>query len=139
MSKILNIDEVYNIELDGRYSRYDGFVVETEEEEIYFVIQNGQQCCENWGVYLYTVENLKDYIGAEYLGYSENSCDQIIKDLEEEYVGSGETCFLNIHTSKGDIDFAVYNSHNGYYSHTVILKITNKKTGEVSLPIDTYI
>lgn len=139
MSKILNIDEVYNIELDGRYSKYDGFVVETEEEEIYFVIQNGQQCCENWGVYLYTVENLKDYIGAEYLGYSENSCDQIIKDLEEEYVGSSETCFLNIHTSKGDIDFAVYNSHNGYYSHTVILKITNKKTGEVSLPIDTYI
>lgn len=139
MSKILNIDEVYNIDLNDRYSRYDGFVVETEEEEIYFVIQNGQQCCENWGVYLYTVENLKDYIGAEYLGYSENSCDQIIKDLEEEYVSSNETCFLNIHTSKGDIDFAVYNSHNGYYAHTVILKITNKKTGEVSLPINTCI
>ena len=140
MSKILKINEVYNITLgNSKYPTYDGLMIETEEEEIYFVIQNGQQCCENWGTYLYTPETLEDYIGADYLGYTESTCEQIVNSLKNEYVNPDETCFLNIKTSKGVIDYAVYNSHNGYYSHDVVLKITNKKTGESELPINDYL
>lgn len=140
MSKILNIEEVYNVNFNNnRYSNYDGFKIETEDEEIYFVIDNSQQCCENWGTYLYTPEDLREYVGADYLGYDESSCSEIENHLENEYVESDEICFLNIHTSKGTIDFAVYNSHNGYYSHAVVLKITNKKTGETSMPINEYL
>jgi hypothetical protein len=140
MSKILNIEEVYNVNFNNnRYSNYDGFKIETEDEEIYFVIDNSQQCCENWGTYLYTPEDLREYVGADYLGYDESSCSEIENHLENEYVESDEICFLNIHTSKGTIDFAVYNSHNGYYSHAVVLKITNKKTGETSMPINDYL
>lgn len=137
MSKILNIEFVYDVNFNNDdYPCYDGFRIETEDEEIYFVINNFQLCCENWGTYLYTPEDLKEYIGADYLGYDEKSCEEVENSLEEKYVESDEICFLNIHTSKGIIDFAVYNSHNGYYSHAVVLKITNKKTGEVSMPID---
>lgn len=140
MSKIVKIEEVYNINFNNnRYSNYDGFKIETEDEEIYFVIDNSQQCCENWGTYLYTPEDLREYVGADYLGYDESSCSEIENHLENEYVESDEICFLNIHTSKGTIDFAVYNSHNGYYSHAVVLKITNKKTGETSMPINDYL
>jgi hypothetical protein len=140
MSKIVKIEEVNNVNFnDNRYSNYDGFKIETEDEEIYFVIDNSQQCCENWGTYLYTPEDLREYVGADYLGYDESSCSEIENHLENEYVESDEICFLNIHTSKGTIDFAVYNSHNGYYSHAVVLKITNKKTGETSMPINDYL
>lgn len=140
MSKILNIEFVYNVNFNNdNYPCYDGFRIETEDEEIYFVIGNSQQCCENWGTYLYTPEDLKDYIGAEYLGYDEKSCNEVESNLKDEYVDPDEICFLNIHTSKGTIDFAVYNSHNGYYAHAVVLKITNKKTGESSFPIDDYL
>lgn len=140
MSKIVKIEEVNNVNFNNnRYSNYDGFKIETEDEEIYFVIDNSQQCCENWGTYLYTPEDLREYVGADYLGYDESSCSEIENHLENEYVESDEICFLNIHTSKGTIDFAVYNSHNGYYSHAVVLKITNKKTGEISMPINDYL
>lgn len=140
MSKIVKIEEVNNVNFnDNRYSNYDGFKIETEDEEIYFVIDNSQQCCENWGTYLYTPEDLREYVGADYLGYDESSCSEIENGLKSEYVESDEICFLNIHTSKGTIDFAVYNSHNGYYAHAVVLKITNKKTGETSMPINEYL
>lgn len=140
MSKIVKIEEVNNVNFnDDSYSNYDGFRIETEDEEMYFLIGNSQCCCENWGTYLYTPEDLKDYIGADYLGYDESSCSEIENHLKIEYVGPDEICFLNIHTSKGTIDFAVYNSHNGYYSHAVVLKITNKKTGETSMPINDYL
>ena len=140
MSKILNIKFVYDVNFNNdRYYNYDGFKIETEDEEIYFVIDNSQECCENWGTYLYTPEDLKDYIGAEYLEYDEKNCSEIENHLKDEFVDPDEICFLNIHTSNGTIDFAVYNSHNGYYSHAVILKITNKKTGESSMPINEYL
>ena len=140
MSKILNIKFVYDVNFNNdRYYNYDGFKIETEDEEIYFVIDNSQECCENWGTYLYTPEDLKDYIGAKYLGYDEKSCEEVENALKKECVNSDEICFLNILTTKGTIDFAVYNSHNGYYSHAVILKITNKKTGESSMPINEYL
>lgn len=121
MNKILNIEEVYNVIVKN--FRGDGIKVETENEEIYFLISNGQQCCENWGTYLYSPDKIKDYIGAEYLGY-----DNSPHNSENEI--NGETCFLNIHTSEGDITYAVYNEHNGYYAHDVVLSITNKKTKE---------
>ena len=140
MSKIVKIEEVNNVNFnDDNYSCYDGFRIETEDEEMYFVIANFQSCCENWGTYLYTPEDLKEYIGSDYLGYDEKSCEEVENHLKDEYVDPDEICFLNIHTSKGTIDFAVYNSHNGYYSHAVVLKITNKKTGESSFPIDDYL
>lgn len=140
MSKIVKIEEVNNVNFnDDSYSNYDGFRIETEDEEMYFLINNFQSCCENWGTYLYTPEDLREYVGADYLGYDESSCSEIENSLKSEYVKSDAICFLNIHTSKGTIDFAVYNSHNGYYSHAVILKITNKKTGETSMPINDYL
>ena len=123
MSKILKIEEDYNITLGNpTYPTYNGIMIETEDEIIYFVIEHGQQCCENWGTYLYTPEKLENYIGADYLGYTESTCEQIANFLKSEYVSPDETCFLNIKTSNGDIDYAVYNSHNGYYSHDVVLK-----------------
>lgn len=138
MSKIIKIEEVYGVSPYKSSKNFDGYKIETEDEEIYFVIENCQNCCECWG-YLSTSENLEDYIGADYLGYEENVCKVLADQVKEDYVDEDEMQFLNINTSNGVIDFAVYNSHNGYYSHTVILKIVNKKTGEEKFQLDTYL
>ena len=35
-----------------------------------------------------------------------------------------EDCvFLVLQTSKGELDFAVYNCHNGYYGHEVVVRV----------------
>ena len=50
MSKIVKIEEVNNVNFnDDNYPCYDGFRIETEDEEMYFLINNFQSCCENWG------------------------------------------------------------------------------------------
>lgn len=127
MSRILNIEEVCDFKIDNSDQIHEGIKIETETERILFLIDSYRQCCENFGKYLSTPEDLKEYIGAEYLGYSNDSKELPI--VEEVFGEKFETMFLNIHTSKGTIDFAVYNRHNGYYSHAVILKITDKATG----------
>ena len=142
MSKILNIEEVINIQLDCQPEEkyFDGIKIETEDEEIYFVIDNYQLCCENWGKYLYTSEDVKEYIDADYLGYDTGTSNAVMECLKKKYIYyPSDVCFLNIHTSNGDIDYAVYNSHNGYYSHAVILSIKNKKTNETKKVIDNYL
>ena len=138
MSKIVKIEEVYGITPYKSSKKFDGFKIETEDEELYFVIERCQNCCECWG-YLSTPENLENYIGAEYLGYEEKVCKLLVEQVKEDCVVEDEMQFLNVNTSKGVIDFAVYNSHNGYYSHTVILKLINKKSGEERFILDTYL
>lgn len=42
--------------------------------------------------------------------------------------------FINIETTKGFLQFVVYNEHNGYYGHSVLLvsKYGNKTVVDVS-------
>ena len=43
-----------------------------------------------------------------------------------------EVMFINIETSKGTLQFAVYNCHNGYYGHAV--KVISEQ-----LNVETYL
>lgn len=70
---------------------------------------SGQQCCE--ARYMTTDDNLKDYIGATFLGVN-------VKPVEEETKLWGdihEMIFVDICTSKGNISVCTHNEHNGWY------------------------
>jgi len=43
------------------------------------------------------------------------------------------TMFINIDTSEGLLQFAAYNSHNGYYGHSVCYMINNHVEQERTL------
>lgn len=126
MSKIVHIDPdaEWAEKNSGRATiatHYTGVDITLDDgRHVKFGISNGQHCCESWD-YLHPADDYSEYIGAEYLGlrdidtWPEFSRNQDIVD--DDY-----GCFqaMEVMTSKGPLQFVVYNEHNGFYSHAVI-------------------
>lgn len=108
----------------------EGFRIKTEKHELKLLISAFQECCERWG-YATANENTEDYIGAEYLGYDTIYSDDVWKNADKDTVENlnddeARLLFLNVKTSKGTLDFTVYNAHNGFYGHSAYLIIDDK-------------
>lgn len=116
-------------EVDGEYG---GFLVVTSEQEISLLISNYQSCCESYG-WMQSEDKLTKFIGAELLGL--HSTDILLASMElvvkADRVEVDEAIFITLETNKGPLQFAVYNEHNGYYGHNVIItgKGIAEKTG----------
>lgn len=129
MNKVLEIKEVFNIEQANSFWNYDGYFVKTEKDTYYFLIENGQCCCEDWG-YISSDEDLTKYIGKELVSIDivDTGCNKILDILKENYVEENECMFINLNFGDmSELQLAVYNSHNGYYGHGVLF-IKNDKT-----------
>ena len=121
---------------EGEYKGMEGYKIVTDKQEILILINNSQQCCEEWGYeacsekgILETQDDLDDYIGAEILDIEIVDTEKdIYKSLTDKvyrfYSSNAE--FVNIKTSKGKLQFAVYNAHNGYYGHKIYIKFNNE-------------
>lgn len=121
---------------EGEYKGMEGYKIVTDKQEILILINNSQQCCEEWGYeacsekgILETQDDLDDYIGAEILDIEIIDTEKdIYKSLTDRvyrfYSSNAE--FVNIKTSKGKLQFAVYNAHNGYYGHKIYIKFNNE-------------
>ena len=132
METILKIKEIDNWkENKDDCQGFDGWKIKTNKQNIKLLISNEQCCCEGFGI-ISTEDNLKDFIGAELFGISTTDTDlrtELIKNNEDlQYMDEGDFIFINFKTSKGDFQLAVYNSHNGYYGHTVLIKMNGKET-----------
>lgn len=101
---------------------YDGYVITTDKQDIKIGITDSSNCCEQWG-YFASEDNLEDFIGSDLLKIEMVDSAINIQKLEEEskYLTVEECIFVNIYTSKGLLQLAVYNRHNGYYSHGVVI------------------
>lgn len=120
MNKILNIEEVYDVKFG--WNTFDGFKIETEKDTYYFLIENGQNCCENWG-YISSNDEYKEYIGKELVGIDvvDNACNKILNILNEDGIYECDCYFINLKfKSWEELQLAVYNQHNGYYGHNVL-------------------
>lgn len=93
----------------------DGYDVVTTERTIKIRIDNGQSCCENWG-YMSTPDDPASFVGADLLSVSTVDDDDIGQP-DRVYDDGGGTLFVNVETSIGQLQLAVYNHHNGYYGH----------------------
>jgi hypothetical protein len=109
IEKIVKVD---NIQL--------GYEIHTNKQVITCFIGNVSGCCENWG-FITTEDTIQDFIGAKLLGINLIDMDYKTHPLtyDMEYGDEGGFCFVDILTSKGTLQFALYNLHNGYYGHTV--------------------
>jgi hypothetical protein len=126
---IVDIEEVVNFDSDripGLATNYrfiaDGFKIKTTIQDYYLLIENFQQCCEEWG-YLHTEDNINDFVGAVVNEVTVMDTDDEIIDIES-HVGSAESIdsvFITFHTEKGNLQFVAYNAHNGYYGHEVYI------------------
>ena len=125
--KILEIKEFFDRQLPGETKeKQDGFLVRTSKREFCVGISNEQQCCEKWGAVTLDADDLRSFIGSDLMGISivdkeRNVTRFDIKRLDLDYEEEGEAMFINFETSVDTLQFVLYNIHNGYYGHNVIL------------------
>lgn len=103
------------------WSEYDGYAVETDEQTIYVLIDNGQSCCEQFG-YLASDDDLDAFIGAELreLAIVDEALNTRMVEAEATAKSDdGGIVFVNFVTDRGVLQLAAYNDHNGYYGHEV--------------------
>lgn len=121
MEKILSIEEVIDSRESEDYYGWDGYKITTSQQSIFLLIDNSQNCCESWG-YMVSEDDLSYFIGAELLSIERVKEDgEIIESLKsaQPRYDNGDAVFVNVNTSRGKLQFALYNHHNGYYGHTV--------------------
>lgn len=144
LGKILAIEEVRDLEicptpnLEGKGGRLglcgminilagksnmDGYRVQTDLHTFHVLIDNNQSCCETWG-YLSSEDDPQQFIGAKLLEV--RLTDKALKSKVVENSGYyGDDCggiqFVDFITDRGAFQLAVYNAHNGYYGHEILI------------------
>ncbi len=121
LGKIKEIKEVFDI--DGM----DGYKVTTDSKEIFVLIDGYQSCCESWG-YFSSDDDFEKFIGSQLisLDLTDKALNNIKVEESDYYEDCGGIQFVNFTTSKGLFQLAVYNSHNGYYGHGILVKINEE-------------
>ena len=143
MEKILLIEEITDLKLGntGRssdkaqlgisqmmsaicgYASYDGYRIKTTEHDYLILIDNGQCCCESFG-YFVSEDDYNDFVGKNLISVDLTDLALNNKKVEESgyYGDAGGIQFVNFKCSDGTVlQFAVYNDHNGYYGHPIII------------------
>jgi hypothetical protein len=119
MEIIKSVREVFDYPYNLNTHRTgDGYEIVTDKQTIHILIDNEQSCCEQWG-YLTSEDDLNSFIGAELFGITKTDTELKTYDLPEEECA---VIFVNLETSQGTLQFTVYNIHNGYYGHTVVVR-----------------
>ena len=97
-------------------SGYEGYLITTEKGKLVLGISAFTKCCEDSG-YLMSEDKLDEFIGATLISYE--PVGGPIKGSPD----TGEACtyFVNLHTSKGLLQFTAYNEHEGFYGHDVMI------------------
>ena len=132
---IKNITEIYDYKIEKRrrfdnsiyFDEYEGYKVETDKSTYYVLIEGGQNCCEYWG-YLSSDDKLDKYIGCELkdVYVTDTALNTKLIEIEDnDYCF--DSMFVNFNLTNGMVfQLAVYNSHNGYYGHDIILVKDNE-------------
>jgi len=108
--------------LMGGGFNYDGVTITLDDGTVYqFGIYNEASCCESWG-FLSTPDDVAEWVGSEFRSLDKVETNELRAEIEGEYsygLDEGGIAFVNVETSIGQLQFAAYNSHNGYYGHSV--------------------
>lgn len=131
MGRIKSIETLHDIEITQKpYSLYSGYLINLDNDRGCFVlIESGQFSYENSG-YVISTDEPDDFIGAELLNVTLTSkalnTKQMMQELEDNEIVESEAVFVNFETSAGLFQIAVYNSHDGYYGHDVVIVYDDK-------------
>lgn len=115
-NQIISIKGYEDIVFDSLNHNYEGYVIETTQETILILIDNQASCCEIFG-HVCSDDDFSKYKKAVISDIIR--VDEALDTLPIEKDYKGEAIFINVVTNIGTIQFALYNSHNGYYGHHV--------------------
>lgn len=122
---ITAIHEVYDFRIAGSLygEKYDGYEIVTPEHTYRILIENEQNCCESWG-YFSSDDNLDGYVGENLVGVelTDKALNRMKFEQSGYYDEDGGIQFVDFKMASGRVlQFAVYNAHNGYYGHSIIV------------------
>lgn len=120
---IIDIEEVIGVGVDvSEYANetYDGYRIKTNRQDIMLLIDDGQQCCEDWG-YFWTNDNIQEFIFRKLLEIRVTDKSLDTRTLDDIYIDEGHIMFIDLVTDYGTLQFTAYNAHNGYYSHHALI------------------
>jgi hypothetical protein len=119
----------------GYWSTFSGYEITTDKQRVYLLIGDQQNCCESWG-YFMSNDNLDEFVGAELreVKIVDDALNtRVVADNMPSWgLDFGDVMFVNLETSAGTLQFAAYNAHNGYYSHSAIVR-SAQLTEDISL------
>ena len=116
------------------YGLYDGYEIKTNLHKYMILIDNAQSCCESWG-YICSDDNIDTFIGKTLIEVTLTDTALNMQKIKEVGLTSyeddtsidcygGGIQFIDLRFTDGSIlQFAVYNAHNGYYGHNIIVAI----------------
>ena len=123
------INKIGETTFEIQMNTMSGLQIETDKGDITLLIEEGQQCCEGYdSLFLETPDNLGKFIGAKIIKIEDVCVTSAFDSLDWE-VEDGEGAYetqLKITTTKGVLQYAVYNAHNGYYCHATFLQVFEK-------------
>lgn len=136
-------EEKLPLSLENR--RMEGYKIVTSKQNIFVLIDAEQFCCESWGYDACSSEGIitsnddfNDFIGAELVDVAiispgtHKEVKIYSKLLDISYDGDEDNAeFVNLNTTNGLLQFAVYNSHNGYYGHDIYIKFNDVEIQDV--------
>jgi hypothetical protein len=123
IAEVFSIDDSTFEKTDKYWDRkMDGYKVETDKHTFHILIDNGQNCCEWWG-YFSSEDDFNYYIGAELreVNLTDTALNKTVVEKSDYYDDKGGIQFVDFVTDKGTFQLAVYNSHNGYYGHGIVV------------------
>lgn len=133
MEKITKIEEVFDYGVGVQpYDTFEGFIITTDKRQIKFLVSDQPSCCETFG-HLASLDDTAQFIGEELksVGVVDTALKTTELKLDERQIATEECVFVNLETSAGQLQFTVYNSHNGYYGHEVLFIVGDEKSTKV--------
>lgn len=125
MEKITSIKEIYDYRINSESLDVDGWEITTNKQIIIVGISSGKSCCENYGT-MSTLDNVNDFIGETLIDICLTKKDLTSLSLDN-CCDDDDSMFVTFKTSNGPFQFVLYNSHNGYYGHSVIVRSSQLK------------
>lgn len=129
--KIISIEEIsgkFAVHRNGVFEECDGYAVTTESHTYSIIIENGQNCCENWG-YFSAGGEFSDFIGKKLVKLRIQSTEsaESFRELDRMEIESSSAEFVDFIVDDGMVlQFTVYNEHNGYYGHDIYVLKDNE-------------
>ncbi|MBR3795763.1 MAG: hypothetical protein IKK34_07015 [Clostridia bacterium] len=121
-----SIKVVTDIQIENRAlmrcPEYDGYEVKTNQHCYMVLIENEQNCCETWGYFASNDNDLGQYVGKVLAGVYLTDTALNTKKVEELHLDERDIQFVDFVFADGDkLQLAVYNAHNGYYGHSILV------------------
>ena len=106
----------------------------TDSAKYVVEIDDDQRCCEMYGGYIICEDDPDSFVGSKLLKIylTDTSLNTTVVKEINEIQNSYNSCrfhniqFINIQTTRGLLQFVVYNCHNGYYGHNIQIRKDDK-------------